>query len=188
MEDRFEYELVRSRRKTISLIVRRGQVIVRAPYRMPGKEIVSFVEGHAAWVLKKLTEQRESQKTALSVRPLTARELENLREQASSYIPRRVAFFAPLVGVSCGSITIRPYKSKWGSCTADGRLAFNTLLMLAPPDVIDSVVVHELCHRKVMNHSAAFYREVLRVCPDYHEKHEWLKKNRDRIMALGGYS
>ena len=54
--------------------------------------------------------------------------------------------------------------------------------MLAPPEVLDSVVVHELCHRKHMNHSAAFYAEIARVMPDYKARHAWLKQNGAALM------
>ena len=82
-------------------------------------------------------------------------------------IPERVRYYAPKVGVDYCSITIRCQKFRWGSCSGRGNLSFNCLLMLTPPEVIDSVVVHELCHRKEMNHSAAFYAHVLRVFPEY---------------------
>ena len=98
------------------------------------------------------------------------------------YIPERVAYYAPIAGVSYGRITIRNQKSRWGSCSAKGNLNFNCLLMLTPPEVIDSVVVHELCHRKEMNHSRRFYDEVLRVYPDYHIWNKWLKENGAAIM------
>lgn len=185
MKGNFEYQIVRSDRRTLSLIVRPGQVLVRAPMTEPEENIIRFVEDHAEWVLKKLAETKSRQETRRQLPSLSQTELRKLHARAISYFPQRVAFFAPVVGVTYGKITCRIYKSKWGSCKADGSLAFNTLLMLAPPDVIDSVVVHELCHRKVMNHSASFYREVLRVCPDYYEKHQWLKDHRDQIMAAG---
>ncbi|MBQ6684544.1 MAG: M48 family metallopeptidase, partial [Firmicutes bacterium] len=89
----------------------------------------------------------------------------------------RVAHYAPLVGVDYGRITIRNQKTRWGSCSSQGNLNFNCLLMLFPDEVIDSVVVHELCHRKHMNHSAKFYKEVERVFPEYRKWHQWLNEN-----------
>ena len=95
-------------------------------------------------------------------------------------IPKRVAHFAPLVGVNYGKIIVQNYKNHWGICSYrknnpdDSILKFNCLLMLAPPDVLDSVVVHELCHILQYNHSEKFYAEVLRVLPDYWEKDKWL--------------
>lgn len=114
--------------------------------------------------------------------PLTSEEIRELADKALNVIPERVAYYAPKVGVTYGRITIRNQRTRWGSCSAKGNLNFNCLLMLTPPEVIDSVVVHELCHRKEMNHSKRFYDEVLRVYPNYFECDRWLKKNGGAIM------
>lgn len=182
----FEYKTIRSDRKTMSLIVREGKVLVRAPYCATERAIADFVESHADWVMNKLAEQKAREEKAAETPRLSPAELRKLHAQAAAVIPIRAAHYAPLIGVTYGSISYRVYKSKWGSCSPDGRLQFNILLMLAPPEVIDSVVVHELCHRKVMNHSASFYREVLRVCPDYYRLHQWLKDHQSEIMARAG--
>ena len=111
-------------------------------------------------------------------------EIRQLADKALEIIPGRVNYYAPLVGVTYGRITIRNQRSKWGSCSSKGNLNFNCLLMLTPPEVIDSVVVHELCHRKEMNHSDRFYSEVLRVFPDYWKWERWLKDNGNILMAM----
>ena len=81
------------------------------------------------------------------------------------------------MGVTYGKITIRNQKTRWGSCSKTGNLNFNCLLMLAPPQVLDAVVVHELAHRKEMNHSPRFYREIEKVYPEYEKWNRWLKEN-----------
>ncbi len=91
-------------------------------------------------------------------------------------IPRRVEYFAPLVGVDYGRITIRAQHTRWGSCSSKGNLNFNFLLVLCPPEVLDYVVVHELCHRLEMNHSARFWKGVERVLPDYCSRRGWLRE------------
>ena len=113
---------------------------------------------------------------------LSPEQIRELAEQAKTVIPQRVAHFAPLVGVTWGRITIRSQKSKWGSCSSKGNLNFNCLLMLAPPQVLDAVVVHELCHRLEMNHSPRFYAHVHRVMPDYDVWNRWLTQNGPELM------
>ena len=88
-----------------------------------------------------------------------------------------------MVGTDYGRVTIRCQRTRWGSCSAKGNLNFNCLLLLAPPEALDSVVVHELCHRKHMNHSAAFYAEVLRVFPDYRKWNGWLREHGAALLA-----
>jgi predicted metal-dependent hydrolase len=106
-----------------------------------------------------------------------------LVKEAKSWFVDRTAYFAPLLGVTYGSVTIRTQKTRWGSCTGKGDLNFNCLLMLAPEEVRDYVVVHGLCHRKHMDHSSAFWAEVERVCPDCKLYRRWLKDNGAALMG-----
>ena len=109
----------------------------------------------------------------------------SLQQEACRKIPERTAYFAEKIGVSYGRITLRQQKTRWGSCSANGNLNFNWLLILAPPEVLDYVVVHELCHRRQMNHSQAFWNEVSAVLPGYKEQKKWLKDNGWKLMELG---
>ena len=95
----------------------------------------------------------------------------------------RVNHFCKVMDVTVGRITIRNQKTRWGSCSSKGNLNFNCLLMLTPPEVIDYGVVHELCHRKEMNHSGAFWAEVEKVIPSYKEQVKWLKENGGKIIG-----
>lgn len=113
---------------------------------------------------------------------LTVTEIKELADKALKYIPERVAHFARIIGVDYGRITIRNQKTRWGSCSSKGNLNFNCLLMMTPPEVIDYVVVHELCHRKEMNHSKAFWNEVEKVMPDYKAYIKWLKEEGHFLM------
>ncbi|MCD8082295.1 MAG: M48 family metallopeptidase [Clostridiales bacterium] len=177
-----EYRIIRSSRKTVALQVTEEGVIVRAPRRMSARAIQSFVDANRDWLLAKIQVMDERRKSKPPVEKLTPEEMRDLADQAVRLIPERVRYYAPLVGVTYGRITIRNQKTRWGSCSAKGNLNFNCLLMLAPPEVIDCVVVHELCHRKEMNHSRAFYEEVRRVYPQYDKWNQWLKENGSALM------
>ncbi len=178
------YQLVRSKRKTIGIQVKDGQVIVRAPQRAPLSEIERFLIRSSDWIEKQVRKQEALKAKALAnpVERLSRQDLEALAQEAVKVIPERVAYYAPKVGVTYGRITIRNQKSRWGSCSAKGNLNFNCLLMLAPREVLDSVVVHELCHRLEMNHSQKFYEHVLRVFPEYYKHHAWLKEHGAELM------
>ena len=181
----WEYELIRSSRRTLAVQVKPdGSVTVRAPRRLPLKQIEAFLKERADWIIRtreKLAKRRAEQPAAAE--KLTPEELQTLAEKARREIPQRVSFYAETMGVTVGRITIRAQRTRWGSCSSKGNLNFNCLLMLAPPEVLDSVVVHELCHRKEMNHSPRFYEEVRRVLPDYDARHAWLKKNGGALLA-----
>lgn len=169
--------IIRSARKTISIQIRPDGIVVRAPMNMSDADIRRFIEHKWSWIEKHLAILAERQKAQESAEPFTMDELRKLADRALEVIPRRVRYYAPLIGVDYGRITIRSQRSRWGSCSGKGNLNFNCLLMLMPDDVIDSVVVHELCHRKHMNHSPQFYAEIEKVFPDYKRCHTWLKEN-----------
>ncbi len=170
--------VLRSRRKTLSAEIRKdGTLLVRAPLRLPEAEIRRFLTDKSAWIYKHLQKQQEIQEAVRNVQKLTDEELERLADAARREIPKRVQYYADLLGVRFGRITIRCQKTRWGSCSAAGNLNFNCLLMLAPAKVLDSVVAHELCHRIHPNHSQRFYDTVRRIDPDYDKSHAWLKKN-----------
>ena len=171
LSSQISYQIIRSSRKTMSLEIKAdGSVVVRAPLRLSEAKIQKFVEEKQEWILKNLEKIQERQ---------------HLQNKACVVIPRRVAYYAEKLGVSYGKITLRQQKTRWGSCAANGNLNFNWLLILAPPEVLDYVVVHELCHRREMNHSQAFWKEVEKILPDYRERQKWLKDNGWRLMEEG---
>ena len=168
------YTLIRSKRKTISIVIKpSGEVEVRCPTRCAKRDVEAFVVSKESWIRKHLE--------TISARPrqsvLAGEELLILADSARAVLPERVRFFAQQMGVSYGRITIRSQHTRWGSCSPKGNLNFNCLLMLAPTEVRDYVVIHELCHRKEMNHSPAFWTEVEKFCPDYRTHRKWLKDN-----------
>lgn len=177
-----EPRVVRSARRSFALELKPEGLVVRVPNWATQGQIRAFVARHRGWIEKAVERQAQRQNALGDVRPLTDEELHDLAEQARAYIPQRVAHYASLVGVTYGRVTIRSQRTRWGSCSAKGNLNFNCLLMLTPPEVIDSVVVHELCHRKEMNHSRRFYDRVLRAFPDYRDCRGWLREHGEALL------
>jgi len=97
--------------------------------------------------------------------------------RAPERIIRRVHYFAPKVGVIPKQIDVRELGHRWASCSPNGNLAFHWKCMMAPPRIIDYIVVHELCHYHHLDHSDAFWNELDKVMPDFGERKEWLRKN-----------
>lgn len=220
-----DYTLVRSKRKTISIIVAQdASVVVRAPLRAPRREIDGFVELKREWILEK---REAALRRAEAHRPLEFTSGEPLpylgrtlmlavsgsagrvkavggtlllpkaglagaagliarwyAERAREVIGLRVAHYAELTGISPVSVSVTGARGRWGSCSAGGRLNFAWRLVMAPVDVIDYVVAHELAHIEHPNHSRAFWARVGEIMPDYKAKREWLKRNSGILKLL----
>ncbi|MBQ4577600.1 MAG: M48 family metallopeptidase [Clostridia bacterium] len=169
-----DYTLVRSRRKTLAIeVTREGNLVVRAPLRCPQKTIDSFVAGRRDWIEAAL--QRQSQRLAAHP-PLTESEIESLRQQAKAYLPGRVALWSQRMGLAPAAVKITSARTRFGSCSSKNSLCFSLYLMQYPPEAIDAVVVHELCHMRHRDHSPAFYAEVERWLPDYRERERLLRQ------------
>lgn len=179
--------VIRSNRKTVAIQVNSNlSVTVRAPRSVSEKDIEEILKKKEAWISKHIEKIKETKERveAEPTEKLTREKVIALAEEALKVIPERVEYFAKVIGVTYGKITVRNQKTRWGSCSSKGNLNFNCLLMLAPPEVLDYVVVHELCHRKQMNHSKAFWLEVEKVLPDYKEARKWLKEEGSQMITL----
>lgn len=183
MTEEWNISVTRSRRRSISISVHSGsRVAVRAPYRISDKEIRSVLEEKKDWIRKQMEKISRIEEESARAGYLTDAQIHELADRALQVLPARVEWFAARIGVSYGKVTIRNQKTCWGSCSGKGNLNFNCLLMLAPPEVADYVVVHELCHRLEMNHSQRFWELVERELPDYRERRRWLKENGSVLM------
>lgn len=169
------YELSNARRKTVGIKIQPdGTVIVKAPRQLSDQAVKEIVYKKGQWILKKLGEL-----AAASVRPIpvyTPEEKQKYLQVAKERFGDRVWHYAQLMGEeNLGTVRLKELKSRWGSCSIRRNLNFNWKLVLAPPEVLDYVVVHELCHLKEMNHSSRFWDLVEAYCPDYRECRAWLK-------------
>lgn len=183
---RLHYTLVLSNRKSLGIEIKPGgEIIVRAPKRATKHWIMSCVEEKKDWIYHSYLSQKD--KKAQAPEPDSPR-YQALKkryvEAAKEYIPKRVEFYHSFTGGFYKKITIRDQKTRWGSCSSNGTLSFNYKLMLAPPRVLDYVVVHELCHLHHMNHSKEFWKAVENVIPDYKVHRKWLKENGNKLSVL----
>ncbi len=181
-----EVRVVYSRRRTLGLEVsREGEVTLRAPLGASDRQLTEFAEERRDWVIRhwRLAQERLEQRMS---RPRPDYE-ENprleaaYRREAARRLAERTAYFAERMGVTYGRITVRAAKTRWGSCSGRGNLNFHWKLILMPPEVLDYVVVHELAHRKEMNHSARFWAEVEKTLPDYRVRRSWLMEKGDTV-------
>jgi len=141
-----------------------------------GNVLFSHVSGEAIYL-----DQEKVEETSIK------EELERLyREEARRHFTERAEHFSDVLGVSYEQIQIRNQKTRWGSySTKTGTLSLNFRLLMAPPDVVDYVIVHELAHAEHPNHGPRFWRLVEQHVPDYHQKNEWLKENGTRLIFDG---
>ena len=210
--------LVRSRRKTIALIVQGdGTLTVRAPLRMAEGRIRAFVEGHAEWIKEKKNQAKASAVPAprgylpgeafpflgvaypLAIVPGQRQALALVdgrfqlassalpeaeqtftrwyRRKASEVLSQRAAQLASVHGLEYQKVRISSARTRWGSCSPKGVLSFTWRLVMAPPEVIDYVITHELAHLKVRNHSKSYWEQVGWMMPAFKQWRVWLRKN-----------
>lgn len=169
-----DYQLIRSRRKTLAIeISRDAKVIVRAPMRLSRQVIEQFLAQKQDWIEEHL--QRQLQRKEAHPEPDEAT-WQLWKRQAKEYIPRAVAYYAKLMGVTPTAVRFSRAKTRFGSCSSQNSITFSLRLMDYPREAIDYVVVHELAHIRHKNHSREFYFFVARVMPDYQKRAKLLKQ------------
>jgi predicted metal-dependent hydrolase len=166
-----EYKTVYSNRRTISIIVNKNGLTVRAPLGTSHNRIEEIIDAHASWIEKAI----KKQSLRKSSEDLSEERIDELKKSAKLIIPKKVEHYSKIMGLTYGRITITSAKTRFGSCSAKGNLSFSYRLMLYPDVAIDYVVIHELAHRVHMDHSRAFYKTVEKYMPDYKNVKQLLK-------------
>ena len=170
--------VIRSARKSLGLEVRDANtVLARIPARVSDRELKTFVENHRSWILEKtavMAEREENRKGTPAPPPELLSKTDRMKIQLK--IGKRVRHYCEVMGVTVGYVTVKNQKTRWGSCSAKGNVNFNYQLAFLPEELLDYVVIHELAHRRHMDHSKAFWAEVEKYCPDYLERREQLKE------------
>lgn len=213
-------KIIRSKRKTISLIIDiNGEFIVRAPINCSEERIFKFIEKNQNWIVKKRQEVADNskykklscedgEKLKILEEELTIKLYDNERvkqsdnilflpkvnskEKLVSYLKRvlkkflinRVEEISQLTKLNYLSISISSAKTNWGSCSYNNRLHFTYKLALCPKWIIDYIIVHELCHTKIKNHSKLFWSLVAKFIPEYKVCNKWLKDNKTIINVI----
>ena len=167
------YELIRSDRRTVAVeITRDGRVLVRAPRRLPQTAIDGFLQRHEGWIARQVEKRRA---TPPPPEP-TAAEIAALKARARAVLPGKVDLWARRMGVTPTGVKITAARKRYGSCSGKNSLSFSCFLANYPPQAIDLVVVHELCHIRVKNHGPDFYALLEQYLPDYRERKQLLRR------------
>jgi predicted metal-dependent hydrolase len=210
--------LIRSRRKTIALIItREGKLVVRAPLRASRDQIDALVIEKSAWIrahqsamlarrqpiVKQFVEgdaffylgqayalhfllgrgrgveMRDGHFQLASMPPSEARQtlIAWYKRQARTVLEERVRVHAARLGYLPGQVRISSARTRWGSCSSSGTLSFTWRLVMAPLAAVDYVVVHELVHLSIKNHSQDFWKRVAAAYPSWATARQWLKEN-----------
>jgi predicted metal-dependent hydrolase len=146
---------------------------------MADAEIAEIIESHREW----LAIERAKQRPRLRLDPRHISEVE-ARRAARELVAMLIDEEAPELGVEVQRVQIRDQRSRWGSCSTRGTLSFNWRLVLAPFDVLDYVVVHELCHLREPNHSRRFWKLLESRRPGWHEQRDWLHEHGPELLAF----
>lgn len=166
------YTAVYTARRSLCLeLLPTGEALVRAPLGCPREQTDPFVDSHRRW----LENHRKRQEGRPASREISREEEAALRRAAAELLPKRVAYYSALTGLTPRGIRITGAQKRFGSCSGDNRLCFSWRLMLYPPEAIDYVVVHELCHIRHHDHSPAFHALVGSILPDHEVRRKLLR-------------
>lgn len=152
----------------VSIAVKRdGSCRVTAPPNVALRDIHALVEGRAGWIMQARQKMMAAPPSIMDIG--NAHDYAKHKYAALKLVLERVAYWNAFYKFSYSHVAIKNMKSRWGSCSNEGKLTFTYRLVLLPPELVDYVVVHELSHLAVFNHSAAFWKTVARALPHYKE-------------------
>lgn len=199
------------RKKTTIHIDVLGRVTVKAPKNTSDEVILHAVERHSEWILEQLRRQAAARKVPEvkqyqeegsflylgkeyglhELIETAGRDADELKAELKKFyftslkkiVGERIIRYQTQLKVKPKSIEIVESRTKWGSCSSDKKLTFNYRLAMAPPEVIDYVIIHELCHLLHMNHDRSFWRRLGSIMPDYKDKEAFLARQ-GQFMTL----
>jgi hypothetical protein len=163
-------------RRYILRVLDNGTVRVTLPRWGSKREAQAFVEQSGSWIAKQLEKHASRPRVAHPDEPA-------LRRRAAKELPGELLALAAAHGVSVTRVSIRNQRSRWGACSARGSITLNWRLVLVPAFVREYVMVHELMHRRELNHSKRFWRHVAAACPNHEDARKWLRSEGQRLFT-----
>jgi len=151
-----------------------GVVRVTVPWRGSRAEAERFLVARREWIAR----ERHRRELVRAATRVPAEVEKRLRTLAARELPARVLELARAHGFALPAVSVRNQRTRWGSCSPSGRISLNWRLVQVPPAVRDYVLLHELTHLRHLNHSARFWRELARLCPDHAEARRWLRSSK----------
>ena len=177
MISNIEYQLSFSKRRSVALqITDDAELRVRAPFKTPQKVIEDFIIKKMKWIEKHLNRAREHKDRILQIRQ-NSYPVSYYKKQAKHLIPVRVKALSALTGFAHKGIKLTSGRKRFGSCSSKDCLTFSWRLLLAPENVLDYVIIHELAHTVEKNHSKKFWDKIEVLMPGYKTAHTWLRDN-----------
>ena len=166
--DEFEVRIKRKKMKNMRMrvVASDGHVEVNVPLRMPLESVKAFVRSKHAWIVREQQKLQNSPQRMVEL--ASSAQVREWRAAMEFFVPPLVEQWARVLGVEPGVLAYRNMKSRWGSCQpTTGRICINTRLALYPPECLEYVVVHELCHLREHGHTPRFWALVEACLPDY---------------------
>lgn len=167
-----QYSVIKSnRRKTSEIQVDQSGVVLRVPVKKTNSEIKKTMESKKQWIYKKQLEFANRPRKKLSP-----------RKYSRSFVLTRVRYYSGLLHVAPQKIVFKKLKARWGSTTKNSIINLNVDLLKTPKAVIDYVVLHELCHMKIHDHSYRFWDLLRKFMPSYKLQKTWLEINNAKVI------
>ena len=167
-----EYELIRSNRKTVSIIIKNCRVIVRGPYSLTKEKADKFISEKIDWIEKNIKKQKDK---GTNYNNLSDDKIKKMKNEAKDYFKNKLTYYSKIMNLNYSRMFITSAKTRFGSCNSKGNISFSYRLMLYPEEAREYVVVHELAHLIKMDHSKEFYKIIESILPDYKRRRQLLK-------------
>ncbi len=161
-----------TRRKSswrMTLHFRSGKFSLSAPWFTPIERIIEYIESSGNWINEQLAEYKKYTSKKIYHPPMPVKDVNALIHEATEKLSPFVRRWTEITKIYPSKVTIRAMKSRWGSARASGSISLNCFLIKLPDELIDSVIVHELCHLRIMDHSSEFYKLCCKFLPNYLE-------------------